>query len=67
MPYSVSTMFGPRHWPAGHMFRVSLTGHELHGLVRFLPREANEAEREGRIEAADALHWRAAALREAAR
>lgn len=60
-------MFGPRHWPAGHMIRVYLTGHELHGLVRFLQREAAEAEREGRTQAADTLHWRAAALREASR
>jgi hypothetical protein len=45
------------------MVRVSLTPAELHTLIRAIERDAELAEREGQVAAADHLALRAATLR----
>jgi hypothetical protein len=45
------------------MVRVSLTPAELHTLIRAIERDAESAEREGQVAAADHLARRAATLR----
>jgi hypothetical protein len=64
---TIKTSFGLRSLPPRPMLRVSLTPAELHTLIRAIEREAEAAEQDGQIAAADHLAWRAAALREAAR
>lgn len=64
---TIRTSFGVRSLPPRPMLRVSLTPAELHTLIRTIERDAEAAEHEGQIAAADHLARRAAALREAAR
>ena len=63
----IRTSYGPRRLPPRPLIDVSLTSAELHLLARAIEGEADAAERDGRPDAANALSWRAAALREAGR
>ena len=64
---TIKTSFGMRSLPPRPMLRINLTPAELHTLIRAIERDAEAAEQDGRVAAADHLAWRAAALREAAR
>lgn len=60
---TIRTSFGKRSLPPRPMVRVSLTPAELHTLVRAIERDAESAERDGQVAAADYLARRAATLR----
>ena len=65
--HHVRTMFGTSRIDTDRMHSVRITTTELSLLIRAMDRDIVEAEREGRMVAADSLAWRIAALREAAR
>ena len=60
---TIRTSFGTRSLPPRPMVRVSLTPAELHTLIRAIERDAESAEREGQVTAANHLARRAATLR----
>jgi hypothetical protein len=60
---TIRTSLGTRSVPPRPMIRVSLTPAELNKLIRAIERDAESAEREGQMAAADHLARRAATLR----
>jgi hypothetical protein len=67
IPSTIRTPLGVRSLPSNPMLRVNLTQAELRTLIRAMERDAELAEREGRIASAEHLTRRTIALREAGR
>lgn len=59
----IGTSLGKRLLPPRPMVRVNLTPSELHTLIRAIERDAESADREGQVTAANHLARRAATLR----